>query len=234
MLKKALGKAVAGTAAAGLVLVPSAASLAPQFATVACDYPDSVATSTDITLDKTAAPYGSTNTATVQVSSGAGTPEGKVKIRVKGVQTWTHTLSNGRASQSLPRTLDAGETYTVRGIYNGQCDWRGSSDSAFYTVKKAGVNVNPFVDNGKKGQFSAVFRGRGGLDPQGGQAKFVVRKLTKNGSKWIAATRTSVSGGAASVDMKNLSRGDYKLKVKFLGTSNFKKGKDSVGFSVGR
>ncbi len=232
MIKKILGKATAGTAAAGLVLVPLAAVSSPQFVTVACDYPDSVATSTDIRLTTVAAPYGTQNTATVQVTSGTGTPQGKVRVRVIGKSSWLLTLdASGRATKPLPRTLDARATYRVKAAYKGDCDWRDSDDTINYTVKRARVNANPGVINARKAKFEAQFRGNGGIDPQVGSARFIVKNAK---GKNVRRTKASVTNGYASVNMKNLRRGSYTLHVRYLGSKNFKKGADRVSFTVGR
>jgi hypothetical protein len=98
-------------------------------------------------------------------------------------------------------------------------------------VFKAGVNVNPTVQNARKARFAASFRGAGGLDPQGGQARFVVKRL--NG-KTVRAATDGVRNGRAFVDLRNLRSGKYKLVVSFRGTPNFKSGSDSVWFSVRR
>ena len=231
MIKKALAKAVAGTAAAGLVLVPSAVLAGPQFTNVACDYPDSVATTTDLRLKAVAAPYGTQNTAYVEVNSGTGTPQGKVRLRVIRKASYLLTLNeNGEVTKDLPRSLEAGNTYRVKAAYKGKCDWKNSNDVVNYTVKKARVNVNPKVLNGKKAKFEASFRGNGGLDPQVGNAKFIVKK---NGNT-VRRNKVSVANGYARINMKNLKRGNYTLRVRYTGSPNFKKSRDDIAFSVGR
>jgi hypothetical protein len=220
---------VAGTAAAGLALVPSAVTVAPQFVNVACPYPDTVTTSTSVSLAVVAAPYGASNRATVRVTSGAADPKGRVRISVQGVKTVVKTVRGGRAGVALPRTLDAQETYTVRARFLGDCEFRGSAATAYYIVNKADVNVNPTVRSARKARFAASFRGAGGLHPQGGQARFAVQR--KSG-KTVRAASTGVRNGRAFVDTRNLRKGKYKLVVTFRGTSNFNAGRDAVWFRV--
>jgi hypothetical protein len=231
MLKKILGKAVAGTAAAGLVLVPSAVTVAPQFVNVACQYPDPAATSTSVVLDAVAAPFGTRNRVTVNVSSAGATPRGKVIIRVESLGRFVKTVRGGSATLALPRTLDARNTYTISAKFDGTCRFRNSRDTAQYTVFKAGVNVNPTVQNARKARFAAAFRGAGGLDPQGGQARFVVKR--PNG-KTVRVANDGVRRGRAAVDMRNLKPGRYRLVVSFRGTPNFRASSDSVSFGVRR
>jgi hypothetical protein len=231
MLKKILGKAVAGTAAAGLVLVPTAATVSPQVTNVACQYPDSVATTTDVVLASTVAPYGSRNSVTVNVDAGDATARGTVRIRVAGVGSWTKRVTDGSVTQRLPRTLDANETYRVSAQFKGACRFRNSGDVAFYTVNKAAVNVNPTVLNARAARFAATFRGSGGLDPQGGNARFIVQRL--NG-KVVRAGSDGVERGYARVNLPNLGKGKYRLVVRFSGTPNFERSSDSLRFRVGR
>jgi hypothetical protein len=228
MFKKVLGKAAAGTAAASLLFVPGAVTAAPQIATVACEYPDRVATNTQVSLDNMAAPYGSPNTAHVEVSSAAAAPEGQVRVRVETGGTWVQQLSGGSATRALPRTLDAGRTYTVRADFIRSCDYAYSFDTIDYIVVKADVNVNPAVVNGRRAQFDAAFLGSGGLDPSVGQARFTVQK---NG-KTIRSQAVGVRRGLASVNLPDLANGKYKLTVSYNGTSNFKVGQDTRWFTV--
>jgi hypothetical protein len=233
MLKKVVGRAVAGTAAAGLVMVPAVTTVAPQLSNVSCQYNDTVTTSTDLTLRYVVAPYGARNVATATVSAGADDPAGKVRITVAGVGSWTRTLGDGnRVSQALPRALDAGKTYTVRARFLGKCRFRDSSDGAAYTVQRAQVNVNPAVGAKRKAQFSASFVGSGGLDPRGGKARFVVKRL--GNGEVVRARDAWVRNGFAAVDLANLGKGSYRLVVKYSGTSNFARSADTVDFRIGR
>ena len=102
MITSVLGKALAATAAAAIVLIPSATTIAPQLANTAhptmkppsgphrhppgkkpCKYYDVTTTHTDLTLDKSVVKKGEKVTATVTVTSGNSTPiEGPVNLTV--------------------------------------------------------------------------------------------------------------------------------------------------------
>jgi hypothetical protein len=231
MLKKIVGKAVAGAAAAGLVLVPSATAVAaPQDGYGECQYPDEVITDTTLRLSSYIAPYGTQTVARVTVR-GEGDPRGEVHVRVAGVGTWTRTLKGDSVTVALPRTLGAQEAYRVTAKFIGKCDYKNSSDHRDYIVVKSAVNVNPYVVNRRQAQFAATLRGQAGLNPQGGEARVTVQRL--NG-KVVRAGSDRVDNGRAYVNLPNLGAGKYRLVVKYFGTPNFRFGQDSVVFRIGR
>jgi hypothetical protein len=239
-MKTKLGKVAVSSAAAAALMIPTAGLVSPAFANPTpppgedCSYPDTVATSTDLRLDYTVAPYGTQNVANVTVDSAVGTPEGEVAIRLIGQTRWVLTLQDGEATQALPRNLKARQTYEVRARYLGECDWRPSSDSAFYTVQKAAVQVTPSADAPRKGLFSATFAGSGGLNPQAGGARFIVKRVVNGKNPNIRAKATRVQDGYASVNMKGIKRkGTYNLIVRYQGNGNFQKGQGRTQFSIG-
>jgi hypothetical protein len=139
MIKKVLGKAIAGTMTAGLLMVPVAGTVAPQVANVACKhaYPDSVATSMNIRVDKAFQRQGEKNFARMTVRSGAGTPTGTVSFRVQSVKKVQYAkLKNGKATFRIPSSLKAGRTYGINSVYFGQCKFRKTDDTAYVTVVK--------------------------------------------------------------------------------------------------
>ncbi len=153
MFKTILTKSVASVAAAGAVLAvaglsaPATVTAAPTFRNVACNnYPDKIATTTNITLDQAVQQYGQKNSATVTVSSGTGTPTGSVEVSISGTGfSRTVTLRNGSATVDLPRRLDSGETYQVTAVFTPDCQtgqYAGSSDTAYLTVKKGRSDVH--------------------------------------------------------------------------------------------
>jgi hypothetical protein len=137
MIKKVLGKAIAGTMTAGLLMVPVAGTVAPQVANVACNYPDTVATSLKLSVDKSFQRQGERNYARIRVRSGAGTPQGLVTFRVRGVKVDTDRLENGRATFKIP-TVGKRGTFKVAAQFYGRCEFRNSSDIAYVTVVKKG------------------------------------------------------------------------------------------------
>lgn len=236
MFTRVLGKAVAGTAAAALMMVPAATAVSPQLVdhrSGGCGtsgYPSSVATETDLTLDYAAAPYGSKNWAYVDVDSlGAGSPRGQVTLTIEGVRSYTMGLNGaGQAKRPLPRWLKP-NTYEITAYYRGKGQCAPSSDNAFYTVMPADTAVSARVLNGKKAKFGAKLVGSGGTRVSDGEAEFFVKdtdgETRRRGS-------SDVRKGWAAVDLWNLPAGDYSLIVVYRGTSNFNEGGDSVDFQV--
>jgi hypothetical protein len=228
MLKKVLGRALAGTAATALIAVPGAMTIAPQLAPMACTYPDPAATSTDVSVSRTVVPYGARNAAFVNVESAGATPQGAVVIRMSGEGSWTRRLEGGSARAQLPRYVQAENTYTVTANYRGTCRFRPSSDSIAIVVQKASVSVNPYVINKRRGILAVALNGVAGLDPRAGKATFVVRNAA---GKVIRQQSQRVRWGAARVDVRDLNpKQRYTLSVRFAGTKNFLRASGSIRF----
>lgn len=99
------------------------------------DYPASVATTTDLTLEKSMVDPGESNTARARVTAEKGKkPQGTVTFKVAGHPSSTVPLVNGTATYEMPTDLKAGRTYKVTARYNAQGVWKPSSDSAYVTV----------------------------------------------------------------------------------------------------
>jgi hypothetical protein len=228
MLKKVLNRALTGVSAAALVAVPATTVLAPQFTNVACTYPDPAATTTDVSVSRSVVPYGARNAAFVNVASAGATPQGNVVISMTGEGSWTRRLEGGSARAQLPRYVQASSTYSVTANYRGTCRFRPSSDTAFVTVQKASVRVNPFVINKARGVLAVALNGVAGLDPRAGKATFVV----KNEAGTVIRRATSgVQWGHAQVDVRDLNPGQsYTLMVSFNGTKNFLPASGSIRF----
>ena len=99
MIKKVLGRSAGGTAIAGLILTAAPVTVAPQIVQVACPYPAVIASSTNLTLARYVAQYGSVTSATITVTSGAGTPSGQVRLVVNGKSKGLKTLSGAGSAK---------------------------------------------------------------------------------------------------------------------------------------
>jgi hypothetical protein len=150
LVRTALQRLIATVAALGMLLglalvalLPSTAQAAPP--TCQPSYPASVATTTSVNLVRNVGEYGDSNTVTVRVRSDAGVPDGRVNLRISdGGGFYALDLNGGVARRSLPDDLDARTTYTVTATYQGEGCYAGSSDSASYTVQRAGVRIVGF------------------------------------------------------------------------------------------
>jgi len=163
MFRNLLTKRIATAVAVGAVLAltqlsaPGVVTTSPAIElTAACSYAARTTTSTDLTLDKSFVEAGESNSASVTVSSDAGTPQGTVTFRIPGHLNETVTLASGQASQALPTDLRAGRTYQVRARYNGDntgpdC-YRKSGDSTHFRVEGNGGGISGEEGSGGPGQ----------------------------------------------------------------------------------
>jgi hypothetical protein len=139
MLKKATLKATVGTAAASLLFLPGATMVGgAQIAPMACNYPDSKNTVTQLTLKKPVMRRGQKNFGLVRVSNtdGPAAPKGKVTFRIKKVSSKTKAVNRkGKARFNIKRNLKPG-TYKVIAKFRGTCKFRDSRDVAFLTVQR--------------------------------------------------------------------------------------------------
>lgn len=249
MFKKVLLRSVVGATAVGsmltmsLVSAPSVVTSAPEIRNVACGvkYPGSVSTTTSLKLSRSIAVYGSSNKATATVSRDDSdkTPGGSVRFSLSGNgvnKSWTVSLSGGDASVSLPRNLEAGNTYTVKARYfPPDCSvLKGSSDSAYYTVVKAKTlrSVNaPDVDRGERARVSVVVSSqRPGMFTPRGQVRIVVKRA---GNVLLSKTVT-LQDGRVRTSLKKFRPGSYDVVARYFGTTNFSGARGSDDFRVRR
>ncbi|HEX6246577.1 MAG TPA: Ig-like domain-containing protein [Nocardioidaceae bacterium] len=172
---------------AAVVLVgslPTAAS--------ASEYPPSVATNTDLRLEKSTVQPGESNTAYVRVTSGAGTPQGTVTFKVAGRPGQTVPLVNGEAVWELPTDLAPGRTYKVTARYNGAGQYRTSLDTAYVTVADGDVAGAEGDDDGAAARPATVAGDAAGLPNVGADASTTAAAV---------AGVALVAGGAFSLAM---------------------------------
>lgn len=238
-LKSAATAVACGTVlAAAQVAAPATTVSSPQVREVGCtvDYPASVPTTASLRLRHHIGQYGDYNRAFVSVDAGAGTPTGKVRITVVGVDSWVVRLSGGTASHALPRLLRAQKTYEVRAHYRPGCSMFQSSTAApkRYIVQKArGVIKDLHVRDISRGGHPVVRVGVGsstGLTPHG---KVRVR-LVKNGHVRKTEFHRLHDGFAKVRFGRTWQRGKWVAKVKYLGNHNFTRAYGSTTFHVRR
>ncbi len=222
-----LRRSVGGSAVAALVLTAAPVVVGTQAAYAApCNYPDSIPTSTSLTLTRSVAQYTVSNRANVKVSAGSGTPAGQVRINVDGVLRATITLNGSSAgSAALPR-LKARATHLVEAVYVANCDHKTSSARKFVSVVRATTKAKPKVVKAKKAVFKAtVTATASGARATSGRVVFTVRKA--NGQK-VRTGIKRVRKGVAKVNLKDLAKGRYTVRIKYHGAPNFKPAKKKV------
>jgi len=129
--------AIGGGLALTQLSAPGAVTAGAVLAPVS-EYPASVVTDTEVSLEKSTVAPGESNTAYASVSADAGTPQGRVTFKVSGHQKESVPLVDGEASYEMPTDLRAGRTYRVMARYNGKAVYRPSHDATHVTVTEDG------------------------------------------------------------------------------------------------
>ena len=144
MIKKTLRNSVVGTAVAGALILPAATTVAPQLQLMACDYPNSVFTTTDVDAPAAVRP-GEAVPVSVVVEAAEGEPNGKLIVTITGpsgkrVREKDKGVGDGEreflfAGFKLGKNQDA-KTYKVTARFIGTCKFQNSSDSVYFTVQR--------------------------------------------------------------------------------------------------
>lgn len=145
MIKKSLRKAAVGTIAAGALALPAAGAIAPQMQLVACQYPDSIASSTDVIIDTPLVRPGAGVRVDVEVFASGRNPNGRVVLSVTGpsgkrVRTKEKAVRDGNISFvvgnfRLGKKRDQ-KTFKVTALYNGSCRFKNSSGTGYFVVSR--------------------------------------------------------------------------------------------------
>lgn len=235
MIRKAVRRAAVWTAGAGLVMAPMS-MMGPQFTLAACtspDYPAPIATQTEVSIGDTVGRYGNPNRVFVDVDGADSeqAPPGSVDILVDGQYYTTLINDQDVVSTNLRRNLKARATYEIEAEYTSECPYADSSgNSAFYTVQRGQTSVDPRVRNGRKARFASTVDGSEGFHPQGGKMRFQVRRQGRG--RVIRSRTVNVRNAFATVDLKNLRRGRYTIRTRFMGNNNFAPGQKTESFRV--
>lgn len=136
MITKTLRNFVAAAAVGGTMLVPAVTTIAPQVENMACNYPNSIVTNTDIVAPTVVRDH-TANNAVVNVDAGGMKPNGRLRFKVQGRKpTWVQIRDGEPASFSFGGAFKAGRTYKLRAKFHGACRYRNSSDQMIVTVVK--------------------------------------------------------------------------------------------------
>ena len=135
MIKKSLRNAAASTAALGVVILPGATTIAPQMELMACKYPRSIVTDTEV-IYPTVINARTVHTARVNVDGLKG-PNGRVRFRVGKQDPQFAQVRDGKPVKfKFGGNLRGGRTYTIRAKFFGNCKYRNSSDQVVISVLK--------------------------------------------------------------------------------------------------
>ena len=143
MSNNMLRKTAVALAAAGLLFVPvstSAAAAEPQAVQSSYAYPGyygKVITKTSVKLNRSVVKEGQHNVARITVASGSIPPSGRVHLVVKGIgSVGSAVVRNGVATIRFGKALSGKRTYRVKAVFVGNKTFRGSGDTADFTVIK--------------------------------------------------------------------------------------------------
>lgn len=161
--------------------------------------------------------YGTAASVKVSVSGAAGAATGTVSIVEGSKALATKTLSGGKATLALPKSLAVGKhALTVR--YSGSASVLSTSMSKSLTVAKASAKASASLAASKVKPNAhakvAVTVAAAGVAVNG---KATVTATSKLGHK--VTVGTTVKNGKASVKLPTLRSGSYTVTVKFAGTS---------------
>lgn len=157
--------------------------------------------------------FGHGGSATVTVSSPAGTPTGNVTISVGAWQSTT-ALSGGSATFSVPGTVAAG-SQSFSASYAGDADNAPSTDSKVYTVGQSAVTLAETfaakVKTGKRALGTVVVTIPGSSVKAGGTV------VIKKGAKVVG--KGTVVNGVVKIKLARLVKGKNKLVATYSGSA---------------
>lgn len=151
-------------------------------------------------------------------------PTGTVRVSVAGGNYAATLDAQGRATVALPTTL-LPKVYAVTVIHEGDANVRASSTTTTLTVAKGSASAPKFakkgtVKAGKKGKATVTVKTPSGLVKAAGKVKIVLTK-----GKVKKTITKSLSSGKANVSLPKLVKGNWKVKVTYLGDTTYKAGK---------
>jgi hypothetical protein len=168
-----------------------------------------------VSVGSASASYGRGASIPVTVSAEGAAASGTVTVNAGGVVS-TVGLSNGSASVGVPATVAAGQ-YTVTVSYSGDSTTSASSANGSLSVAKAStavsLKVSKKVKASKKAKATITVKAPGSAVAANGKV------ILKAGSKTVGTG--TVKNGKATITLKKLKKGSYKVKAVFAGSPNF-------------
>lgn len=183
----------------------------------------------DVTIATPKASAGSDLPVTITVS-GAVPVTGEVTLHDNGTAVGTATVTGGSASITLARPRAGARTLTAS--YTGDDNHEEATTTRSLVVSRAGtrtaVKVKRKPGPARKGRAVVAVRSPSGL-PVTGKVTLVV----KRGKKTVRKLSTTVKrSGRKRVALPRLTRGTYKVVVKFGGDTDHAMSKDTVRLRV--
>lgn len=173
-----------------------------------------VLASSAVSVSAAGGAYGTPRTVTVNGSGAAA--NAPVSVSVSGVLSTTVNLSNGSASVTLPANTPVGSR-AVAVSFAGNGSAYASSASGTLSISKAGSATTLKLAKkkakaGKSLKTTVTVKVAGSSLPASGKVTLKV------GSKTIG--KGTVKNGKATITLKKLKKGSYKIKATFAGDAN--------------
>jgi hypothetical protein len=167
----------------------------------------------------------------ISVTAGAEAATGSVVVTQGETTLDTVELVDGTSVVTLG-TLDAG-SYPLTVTYSGDDLTAEGSASTTLAVAKAKTTTKPRLkrtpEPRKTGK--AVVKVVSPHATVAGQAKVVIKKLGRKGTK-VLKQKVTLRRGSAGLKVRKLASGRYQLKATYLSDANFKKSAKKIRFRV--
>ena len=174
-----------------------------------------VLASSGLSVSAAGGAYGTARTVTINGSGGAA--DATVSVSVAGVLSTNVNLVNGTGSVSVPATASAGSK-AVSVSFAGNAGSYGSSASTTLTIAKAKTASTLKL---AKSRIKAAKKAKATVTVKisGSSLKASGKVALKAGSKTIGTG--TVKNGKATITLKKLKKGSYKIKATFAGGANY-------------
>lgn len=187
---------------------------------------------TQLTLSPARAAYGKKVTATAQVTTSGGAPDGDVAFVVGGVTTTAKVDKDGRAVLMLGQVAvgqrDVSATFTPKDAtyYEGS-----SATPVGLTVTKAATRTRVTVTGKRTGKRTTATVKVAGVHGTvaTGKVKVVLRKISAGGTKRKAGR---LAKGSRGFNLGRLGRGKYKIVAKYVGDESHLRSRKVTRFRV--
>ncbi len=187
--------------------------------TITSDNPDASVVGQSYTVNATVA----------AAAPGSGTPAGTVNVDDGDGNTCTITLSGGSGSCSLTSTSVGSKTLTA--AYQGDANFKTSSDTEPHTVNQANTTTTINSDNPDPsvvGQSYTVNATVAAVAPGSGTPSGTVNVDDGDGN----SCTITLSGGSGSCSLPSTSIGDKTLTAAYQGDANFNSSSDTEPHAV--
>jgi hypothetical protein len=174
-------------------------------------------TSTSVGSSLNPSTYGTSVTFTASVSSGLGTPNGKVTFMDGATAIGAGTLSGGKAS--LATSALSGGTHSIAAIYGGSSNFAASTSSALTQFVNRAASATALTSSANPSSYKQAVTFTAKVTSSAGIPAGTI--AFKNGAATMGMATLNGSG-VASFSTSTLPVGAYSITAVYLGSANFK------------